>query len=82
MQGKNNKNKKNNKYLALYIFNPVIYGVMRNENKKGSKKMENYYATCPACEYEFLSMNNMDVSCPECETEFVTCCDELLTLWD
>tara|TARA_Y100000310_G_scaffold202528_1_gene202740 strand:- start:1264 stop:1434 length:171 start_codon:yes stop_codon:yes gene_type:complete len=56
---------------------------MRNENKKRKgTEMENYYATCPACESVFLSMNNMDVSCPECETEFVTCCDELLTLWD
>ena len=42
MQGKNNKNKKNNKYLALYISNPVIYGVMRNENKNKEQKMENY----------------------------------------
>ena len=55
---------------------------MVNQNKTKGEKMENYYATCPSCEYEFLSMNNMDVSCPECETEFVTCCDELLTLWD
>ena len=39
MQGKNNKNKKNNKYLALYISNPVIYGVMRNENKNKEQKM-------------------------------------------
>ena len=52
-----------------------------NKKRKGTE-MENYYATCPACESVFLSMNNMDVSCPECETEFVTCCDELLTLWD
>ena len=37
MQVKNNKNKKSYLLLALYISNPVIYSVMRNENTNQTK---------------------------------------------